>query len=110
MKPDNVAQWAWQKASLLCGYVDELDQKYHTARALMAEREAMNRANGNLPDDIREALKYLRTGGLGEVAGMADAARGAKMPKVQMDTDMALALCIMAVQSLPLPSHQLGDE
>jgi hypothetical protein len=59
------------------------------------------RANDNIPADIASALKYLRTGGLGEVVGFADLARQMKQPKVQMDTDMALALCIMAAKSLP---------
>lgn len=64
------------------------------------------RANDNIPADIASALQYLRTGGLGEVVGFADLARQSKQPKVQMDTDMALALCIMAALSLPSPQQQ----
>lgn len=46
--------------------------------------------------DLEEATRYLKSGGLGEVIGMTDFARAAASPKVQMDTDMAMALCIMA--------------
>lgn len=46
-----------------------------------------------------EARTYLLTGGLGEVIGLADVARDLGSPKVQMDTDMALALCELAASS-----------
>jgi len=49
---------------------------------------------------IEEAQRYLETGGLGEVMGLASASMGAGMPKVQMDTDMAIALCILADEAL----------
>lgn len=63
----------------------------------------MERANDNLPEGVAYSLEYLRTGGLGEVIGFADLALKAGEPKVQMDTDMAIALCLMASSSLPPP-------
>lgn len=56
--------------------------------------------------DIDEALKYLETGGLGEVAGLADIAHKAGSEKVQMDTDMAIALCILAQETINSRSAQ----
>lgn len=50
--------------------------------------------------DEDEAMRYLLTGGLGEVMGLADMARNMNQPKVQMDTDMALALCTLAAESV----------
>lgn len=50
--------------------------------------------------DIEEAKKYLETGGLGEVMGLASIANDAGQPKVQMDTDMAIALCLLADETL----------
>ena len=49
---------------------------------------------------IKEAMEYLETGGLGEVMGLADMAARAGHPKVQMDTDMAIALCQLADEAL----------
>ena len=60
----------------------------------------MKRANDNLPEDIRFALSYLATGGLGEVIAISYAAISAGQPKVQSDPDMILALCILAQEGL----------
>lgn len=49
---------------------------------------------------IDEATAYLATGGLGEVIGMTDATLSMGLPKVQMDTEMAMALCILANETL----------
>jgi hypothetical protein len=68
------------------------------------------RANDNLPHDVAESLAYLRTGGLGEVIGMADMARRSGMAKVQMDSAMAVALGILASDALPAPPSQEGPE
>jgi len=46
--------------------------------------------------DIESATEYLRTGGLGEVIGFTGIALQMQQPKVQMDTDMAMALCLLA--------------
>lgn len=50
--------------------------------------------------DVEQATKYLETGGLGEVIGFTDIALRGDQPKVQMDTDMAMALCILAAEAL----------
>jgi len=50
--------------------------------------------------DVEKATEYLVTGGLGEVIGLADGARFMQSPKVQMDTDMAMALCLLADEAL----------
>jgi hypothetical protein len=50
--------------------------------------------------DIKEAKSYLETGGLGEVLGLATVAKEMEQPKVQMDTEMAIALCILANEAL----------
>lgn len=50
--------------------------------------------------DLKEAMDYLETGGLGEVAGMAQIALDAGHPKVQMDSDMAVALCALALEAI----------
>lgn len=50
--------------------------------------------------DAREADNYLATGGLGEVIGLTLAAAQMKRPKVQSDTDMMLALCMLADEGL----------
>lgn len=57
--------------------------------------------NDNYSPGVKEAMNYLKTGGLGEVLGLADISRGLGQPKVQMDTDMAIALCILASEALP---------
>lgn len=49
---------------------------------------------------IDEAKSYLETGGLGEVIGLTDMAMQAGQPKVQMDADMAMALCLLADEAL----------
>lgn len=50
--------------------------------------------------DIDGAKLYLETGGLGEVMGFASVAMDSGEPKVQMDTDMAIALCLLADEAL----------
>jgi len=45
---------------------------------------------------IADAREYLEGGGLGEVIGFASIAFDMNQPKVQMDTDMAMALLFMA--------------
>lgn len=50
--------------------------------------------------NVDESRAYLETGGLGEVVGFTDLARQMNQPKVQMDTDMAMALCQMAAEGL----------
>jgi hypothetical protein len=50
--------------------------------------------------DVEFAGRYLETGGLGEVIGFTDMALQSDQPKVQMDTDMAMALCILASEAL----------
>lgn len=46
--------------------------------------------------DTNDAKEYLETGGLGEVIGLTLMAQEMGEKKVQMDTDMALALCELA--------------
>lgn len=50
--------------------------------------------------DIKAATEYLETGGLGEVIGFTSLALELDQPKVQMDTDMAMALCLLADETL----------
>lgn len=50
--------------------------------------------------NVEEATEYLATGGLGEVIGLTDMAREMSEPKVQMNTDMAMALCLLADEAL----------
>lgn len=52
--------------------------------------------NDKLSAAIDDATQYLETGGLGEVIGMAQISWEMGHKKVQMDTDMAIALCILA--------------
>lgn len=54
----------------------------------------------NSGEGIEDAKNYLRTGGLGEVMGLATMAIRMKQPKIQMDTDMAIALCIFADRAI----------
>ena len=49
---------------------------------------------------VAEATEYLRTGGIGEVIGLADMAFTMGHPKIQMDTDMALALAVLAAEQV----------
>lgn len=51
-------------------------------------------------DGVKEAKEYLETGGLGEVVGLTDIAFKMGQPKVQMDTEMAMALCMLANEAL----------
>lgn len=46
--------------------------------------------------DVTEAMDYLTSGGLGEVMGRASVAADANAPTVQLDTDLAIALCVLA--------------
>jgi hypothetical protein len=50
--------------------------------------------------DVRVAKEYLEDGGLGEVMGLASIAVHENQPKVQMDADMAVALCMLASEAL----------
>lgn len=50
--------------------------------------------------EIGEATTYLATGGMGEVIGLTSLAMQQAQPKVQMDTDLAMALCLLADQTL----------
>jgi hypothetical protein len=50
--------------------------------------------------DVEEAKRYLETGGLGEVIGLTSISLEAGAPKVQMDTDMAMALCLLADETI----------
>lgn len=50
--------------------------------------------------DLDGAKEYLETGGLGETIGLAEMAKTMGYPKVQMDTDMAMALCLLASEAL----------
>lgn len=58
------------------------------------------RLDGNQPDAVREALKYLRSGGLGEVIGITSFSLEFGHPKIQSDTAMAMALCLLAQDAL----------
>ena len=54
----------------------------------------------NYEYNVEEATEYLSTGGLGEVIGLTDIARQNLQQKVQVDTDMAMALCLLADEAL----------
>lgn len=56
--------------------------------------------NDNLPADIADAMAYLTTGGLGEVIGFTDLAYQSKQAKVQCDTDMMVAILLLAAESI----------
>jgi len=49
-----------------------------------------------LPSDINEAIEYLRTGGLAEVSGIADAAYHTGTQRLESEPAMMLALCMLA--------------
>lgn len=49
---------------------------------------------------VQEAIDYLKDGGLDEVIGLAAVTQEANLSKVQMDTEMALALCELAADGL----------
>lgn len=51
-------------------------------------------------DGLDDAMTYLICGGVGEVTVLARQALDAGAPKVQIDTDMALALCLLADEAL----------
>lgn len=50
--------------------------------------------------DVAGATKYLETGGLGEVIGLTQMAIDMNQPKVQLSADMAMALCLLADETL----------
>ena len=50
--------------------------------------------------DVAGAKEYLETGGLGEVIGLTQMAIDMDQPKVQLDADMAMALCLLADETL----------
>lgn len=50
--------------------------------------------------NLKEATEYLETGGLGEVIGFTHCVKEMHQEKVQMDTDMAMALCLLADEAL----------
>lgn len=49
---------------------------------------------------IEDATRYLETGGMGEVIGLTSVALDLNQPKIQMDSDMAMALCLLADETL----------
>lgn len=51
-------------------------------------------------EKIEDAVDYLRTGGMGEVIGLTNVAFQMGQEKVQMDTDMAMALALLASEAL----------
>lgn len=51
-------------------------------------------------DDVTESMDYLEDGGLGEVFGFTHMALTAGEPKVQSDTAMALAMCLLASEAI----------
>lgn len=53
-----------------------------------------------MADWTESATEYLRTGGMGEVIGFTTIAHENGQSKVRMDTDMAMALCLLADQTL----------
>lgn len=57
-------------------------------------------ANDNLTEGVRSTIDYLATGGLSEVIGLTSVAMHQNYPKVQSDTDMAMALCLLAAEAL----------
>lgn len=50
--------------------------------------------------NIEEAQKYLESGGLGEVIGLTQRAIEMHQRKILMDADMAMALCLLADETL----------
>ena len=47
-----------------------------------------------------EAMAYLLDGGLGEVIGLTSAAHEMDEPQVVINTDMAMALCLLAAKAI----------
>lgn len=58
-----------------------------------------------MDEKIKDALKYLETGGLGEVYGLTDMAWQMGQPKVQSDTDIVMALCVLAQEAIQIRQH-----
>lgn len=56
--------------------------------------------NDNQRPEVTQARRYLESGGLGEVIGFTDLALRNGSPKVQSDTDMAMALCVLAGEAI----------
>ncbi|MEY9198716.1 hypothetical protein ABIA16_003832 [Sinorhizobium fredii] len=56
--------------------------------------------------DLEEATEYLSTGGLGEVICLTAGAREMGSDKVQVDADMAMALCLLADEALKARKEQ----
>jgi hypothetical protein len=54
----------------------------------------------NWEPNFDEARRYLLTGGLGEVVGLTDMAIQFGKRKVQSDSDMMMALCIIAQEAI----------
>jgi nitrate reductase assembly molybdenum cofactor insertion protein NarJ len=50
--------------------------------------------------DIEEARRYLETGGLMEVTTLLSIALEANQSKVQLYSDLAMALCLLADEAL----------
>ncbi|HRK69437.1 MAG TPA: hypothetical protein PKY73_17940 [Hyphomonas sp.] len=50
--------------------------------------------------DVDGSTAYLMDGGLGEVIGLTSLAHEMQQSKVQMDTDMAMALCLLAAEAV----------
>jgi hypothetical protein len=69
---------------------------YDAARSLVESLDA----DGYSVVPIVEVRQYLAEGGMGEVIGLTEMARQAGSPKVQMDTDMAMALCVLAGEAI----------
>lgn len=51
-------------------------------------------------ESIEEAKHYLEKGGLGEVLGLASLANQEDQSHVQMTTDLAIALCLLADEAI----------
>lgn len=60
----------------------------------------MSNDNTSLRERVKDARVYLEEGGLAEVMGLSEAALRSGHPKIQMDTDMAVALCLMTIDLL----------
>lgn len=69
-------------------------------------------ANDNMTDDVRDALAYLCSGGIGEVIGLTSIALRSGEPVVQSSAAMAMALCLLADQAIrdDLAALSEGDE
>lgn len=50
--------------------------------------------------DVAEATEYLTTGGLGELIGLTQMAIDMHCKKVQLNADIAMALCLLADEAL----------